>query len=200
MEFHGRWPPAISPVLCVSNSARKQNRNLGCGHDTVLGAMEEAGELKRPIYLVQLHQRATMFPFQLCKPTGSRLLSPTASHRTAQTLSAHQLNRTETPTHPLGTFLLEATNTASESQINRPQRPDHHSPSPPQHRSRGSSLSQQQKETNSTRKKQESNSRPWQKCPSWPPSALMPALRPSPVGKSAAPTTSNGTMIRHAAG
>lgn len=72
--------------------------------------MEEAGELKRPIYLVQLHQRATMFPFQLFKPTGSGLLSPTASHRysspkpQAQTLSAHQLNTTETPTTLLALF------------------------------------------------------------------------------------------------
>jgi len=104
--YHGHWLPAISPVLCVSNSARKPNRNLGCGYDTALGGMEEPGGLKRPIYLFQLQQRATLFPFQLFKPTGSGLLSPAASHRpnsrlvsrTAQlkTLSAHQLSGMET--------------------------------------------------------------------------------------------------------
>ena len=152
--YHGHWLPAISPVLCVSNSARKPNRNLGCGYDTALGGMEEPGGLKRPIYLFQLQQRATLFPFQLFKPTGSGLLTssqpPTKLEtglpdRTAQNPLRSPAERNGNINRPLlGTFLLEdiePAHTAEESQIKRGKKPDHHSASPQQHHSRGSSLS-----------------------------------------------------------
>lgn len=57
--------------------------------------------MKRPIYLFELHQRATTFPFQLFKPTGGRFLSPTASHRPNSTL---QLNEMEPSTILLALF------------------------------------------------------------------------------------------------